>query len=341
MMHAIAITGPTASGKTALGIALARELDGEIISCDSMQIYREMTVGTAKATDEERAMTTHHLIDFLSPNESYSADNYRVDALLAVEDITSRGKLPIFVGGTGLYIDTVARGATDGVPPSDPARRERILESVGGDAHALWERLYEVDPESAEKTHENNVKRVLRALEIYDATGTPKSHFDALTKENTSPVRIAMITLDFHDRELLYRRIDKRVDLMLEAGLLDEARSLYERGYLREGTTAAQAIGYKELLSYLEGQATLDEALDALKLASRRYAKRQLTWFRRENAYRLYLDTEDGRMRDVADITRELFAVTREIIGNDFTLNFYEENDENQRTKKTSCRGRA
>ena len=150
-----------------------------------------------------------------------------------------------------------------------------------------------------------------------------------------------MITLDFHDRELLYRRIDKRVDLMLEAGLLDEARSLYERGYLREGTTAAQAIGYKELLSYLEGQATFDEALDALKLASRRYAKRQLTWFRRENAYRLYLDTEDGRMRDVADITRELFAVAREIIGNDFTLNFYEENDENQRTKKTSCRGRA
>lgn len=332
MMHAIAITGPTASGKTALGIALARELDGEIISCDSMQIYREMSVGTAKATDEERAMAPHHLIDFLSPNESYSADNYRADALLAVEDITSRGKLPIFVGGTGLYIDTVARGATDGVPPSDPARRERILESVGGDAHALWERLYEVDPESAEKTHENNVKRVLRALEIYDATGTPKSRFDALTKENTSPVRIAMITLDFHDRELLYRRIDKRVDLMLEAGLLDEARSLYEHGYLREGTTAAQAIGYKELLSYLEGQATLDEALDALKLASRRYAKRQLTWFRRENAYRLYLDTEDGRMRDVADITRELFAVAREIIGNDFTLNFYEENDENQRT---------
>ena len=332
MMHAIAITGPTASGKTALGIALARELDGEIISCDSMQIYREMSVGTAKATDEERAMAPHHLIDFLSPNESYSADNYRADALLAVEDITSRGKLPIFVGGTGLYIDTVARGATDGVPPSDPARRERILESVGGDAHALWQRLYEVDPESAEKTHENNVKRVLRALEIYDATGTPKSHFDALTKGNTSPVRIAMITLDFHDRELLYRRIDKRVDLMLEAGLLDEARSLYKRGYLREGTTAAQAIGYTELLSYLEGQATLEEALDALKLASRRYAKRQLTWFRRENAYRLYLDTEDGCMRDVADIARELFAVVREIIGNDFTLNFYEENDENQRT---------
>ena len=332
MMRAIAITGPTASGKTALGIALARELDGEIISCDSMQIYREMTVGTAKATDEERAMAPHHLIDFLSPNVSYSADNYRADALRVAKDITSRGRLPIFVGGTGLYIDTVARGSTDGVPPSDPERRERILASVGGDAHALWERLYEVDPESAEKTHENNVKRVLRALEIYDATGKPKSHFDALTKESVSPVRIAMITLDFHDRDLLYRRIDERVDLMLEAGLLDEAKGLYERGYLACGTTAAQAIGYKELLSYLEGQATLDEALDALKLASRRYAKRQLTWFRRENAYRLFLDTEDGRMRDMQDIQNELFAVARQIIGNDFVLNFCEENNENKRT---------
>ena len=330
MMQAFAITGPTASGKTALGIALARELGGEIISCDSMQIYREMTVGTAKATAEERAEAPHHLIDFLSPNESYSADNYRADALRAVEDITKRGKLPIFVGGTGLYLDTVARGCAEGVPPSDSCRRESILASVNGDAHALWERLYEVDPESAEKTHENNLKRVLRALEIYDATGKPKSYFDALTRESKSPVRIAMITLDFHDRELLYRRIDRRVDAMLEAGLLEEARSLYERGYLREGTTAAQAIGYKELLSYLERRTTLEVAVDELKLASRRYAKRQLTWFRREDAYRLYLDTEEGVMRDMRDILDELLAVARKIIESDFTLSFEEENNENK-----------
>ena len=306
-----------------------------------MQIYREMSIGTAKATDEERATAPHHLIDFLSPNESYSADNYRADALRVVEDITARGRLSIFVGGTGLYIDTVTRGATDGVPPSDPERRARILDSVGGDAHVLWERLYEVDPESAEKTHENNTKRVLRALEIYDATGKPKSYFDALTKESASPVRIAMITLDFHDRELLYRRIDERVDAMLEAGLLEEAKGLYEQGYLACGTTAAQAIGYKELLSYIEGETTLEAAVEELKLASRRYAKRQLTWFRRENAYRLYIDTEDGQMRDVKDITDELFAVARKIIGNDFTLNFNEENNENERTEKTSCGRRA
>ena len=322
MMHALAITGPTASGKTALGIALARELGGEIISCDSMQIYREMTIGTAKATDEERAAAPHHLIDFLPPNASYSADNYRADALRVAEDITSRGRLPIFVGGTGLYIDTVARGTADGVPPSDPERRERILASVDGNPHALWERLLAVDPESAEKTHENNLKRVLRALEIYDATGKPKSYFDALTKESVSPVRIAMITLDFHDRELLYRRIDGRVDAMLEAGLLEEARGLYERGYLAEDTTAAQAIGYKELIPYLEGRTSLSEAVEELKLASRRYAKRQLTWFRRENAYRLYLDTEDGKMRDLGEILDELFAIARKMIENDFKINF-------------------
>ena len=322
MMHALAITGPTASGKTALGIALARELGGEIISCDSMQIYREMTIGTAKATAEERAAAPHHLIDFLPPNASYSADNYRADALRVAEDIISRGRLPIFVGGTGLYIDTVARGTADGVPSSDPERRERILASVDGDPHALWERLLAVDPESAEKTHENNLKRVLRALEIYDATGKPKSYFDALTKESVSPVRIAMITLDFHDRELLYRRIDGRVDAMLEAGLLEEARGLYERGYLAEDTTAAQAIGYKELIPYLEGRTSLSEAVDELKLASRRYAKRQLTWFRRENAYRLYLDTEDGKMRDLGEILDELFAIARKMIENDFKINF-------------------
>ena len=322
MMHALAITGPTASGKTALGIALARELGGEIISCDSMQIYREMTIGTAKATSEERAAAPHHLIDFLPPNASYSADNYRADATRVVEEITSRGRIPIFVGGTGLYIDTVARGTAEGVPPSDPERRERILASVGGDAHALWERLLAVDPESAEKTHENNLKRVLRALEIYEVTGKPKSYFDELSRENASPLRVAMITLDFHDRELLYRRIDSRVDAMLEAGLLEEARGLRERGYLDEGTTAAQAIGYKELIPYLEGQTSLGEAVEKLKLASRRYAKRQLTWFRREEAYRLYLDTEDGKMREHSDLLDELFTVAGKIIENDFTTGF-------------------
>ena len=316
MIHALAITGPTASGKTALGIALAEALGGEIISCDSMQIYREMSIGTAKPTEDERARVPHHLVDFLSPADSYSADSYRADAMRVCEDIISRGQTPIFVGGTGLYIDTVARAAAPDVPPSDPAIRERILASVGGGADALWQRLSEVDPESAKKTHKNNSKRVLRALEIYEATGSPKSYFDAMTRAAEPPIRVSMITLDFHNRELLYSRIDSRVDLMLEAGLIDEARTLYERGYLAPDTTAAQAIGYKELIPYLEGSVSLDAAVEALKLASRRYAKRQLTWFRRAEAYRLYLDDEHGRMREVAEVIEELVTKAREMIKN-------------------------
>ena len=289
MIHAIAITGPTASGKTALGIALARELSGEIISCDSMQIYKEMSIGTAKPTETEREEVAHHLIDFLSPDISYSAENYRADAITVAKDIILRGRLPIFVGGTGLYIDTVARAAQE-APPSDPKLRERILISFEGDADRLWQRLYEVDPVSAEKTHKNNSKRVLRALEIYEMTGKPKSYFDDLSLRTEPPIRISIITLDFHNRDLLYRRIDERVDKMLAEGLIEETRSLYERGYLAPDKTAAQAIGYKELVGYIEGKTSLDIAVGELKLASRRYAKRQLTWFRRENAYRLYLD---------------------------------------------------
>ena len=313
MMHAVAITGPTASGKTALGIALARELSGEIISCDSMQIYKEMSIGTAKPTEEERAAVAHHLIDFLSPDISYSADNYRADAITAAEEITSRGRLPIFVGGTGLYIDTVARAAQE-VPPSDSELCEKIFASVDGDADKLWQRLYEVDPISAEKIHKNNSKRVLRALEIYESTGKPKSYFDELSLRCEPPIHISMITLDFYNRELLYRRIDERVDKMLADGLLEETRSLYEQGYLAPDKTAAQAIGYKELVGYIDGKMSLDMAIDELKLASRRYAKRQLTWFRHEKAYHLYLDTEDGVMRESSDVCSELFAVVKKLI---------------------------
>ena len=313
MTRALALTGPTASGKTALGIALARELSGEIISCDSMQIYREMSIGTAKPTEAERAAVPHHMIDFLSPDVSYSADSYRAHATRVAEEIASRGRIPIFVGGTGLYIDTVARAAQE-APPSDPALRESILASVEGDADRLWQRLFEVDPVSAEKTHKNNSKRVLRALEIYEATGKPKSYFDELSQKAEPPVRISMITLDFHNRDLLYRRIDERVDAMLAEGLLEETRMLYDKGYLASDKTAAQAIGYKELLGYIGGRATLCEAIDELKLASRRYAKRQLTWFRRESAYRLYLDTEEGVMRERSCVCAELFDAARKML---------------------------
>ena len=311
MIFSLAITGPTASGKTALSLGLAERLGAEIISCDSMQIYKGMDIGTAKATEEEREIVPHHLIDFLSPLESYSAENYRNDAIDAAKDIASRGKLPLFVGGTGLYIDSVKRGATLISPESDPEYREGILSSLKNsrDIHALWERLRAVDPESAEKIHENNVKRVIRALEIYDKTGKTKSQLDRESLEIRGDVFVGMITIDFLDRENLYNRVDLRVDMMMEEGLLSEVESLYRAGLL-SGVTASQAIGYKELVEYIEGRCTLAEAVDNLKLASRRYAKRQLTWFRHEKDARIiYADLPDGSMKKAEDMLSEAVAV--------------------------------
>lgn len=315
MIFSLAITGPTASGKTALSLALSEALCAEIISCDSMQIYRGMDIGTAKATDAERAIAPHHLIDFLSPTENYSVESYRTAAIDCAREITGRGKLPLFVGGTGLYIDSVARPAPQSAPESDPAYRERILSSIKDDADitALWERLLAVDPESAEKIHKNNVKRVIRALEIYDSTGIPKSRLDRESLEADSEVFVGMITIDFHNRDLLYERVDKRVDIMMADGLLDEVRGLYGAGLL-SGGTASQAIGYKELVEYLEGKVTLDEAVEKIKLSSRRYAKRQLTWFRHERDARIiYADSEDGGLRSAEDMIREALAVAEEL----------------------------
>ncbi len=318
-MPALAITGPTASGKTALSIGVARAIGAEIISCDSMQIYRGMDIGTAKATPEEQAGIRHHMIDLLSPRESYSAEAYRRDALDCARDITSRGKLPLFVGGTGLYIDTVIRGISDKAPESSPEYREKLLAKANeeGGADRLWHRLCEVDPESAEKIHKNNIKRVIRALEIYDATGIPKSALDRETREGGTDIDVAMITLDFHNRDNLYRRVDTRVDEMLRAGLLDEVRALYAADMLPESSTASQAIGYKEFLLYLRGECELDSAVELLKLSSRRYAKRQLTWFRHEtDAVRIFVDREDGTPKDAEELMCEVIAAAKNLIQN-------------------------
>ncbi len=317
MMYALAITGPTASGKTALSLSVAERLSCEIISCDSMQIYRGMDIGTAKATAEERARVPHHLIDVISPSENYSVESYRADAMRAARDITERGRLPLFVGGTGLYIDALMRADSSGVPESDPAFIERILasQSEPGSARELWERLYAVDPESAEKIHENNRKRVLRALEIYERTGKPKSLFDKESREAAPDINIGMITIDFHLRENLYKRVDSRVDLMLSEGLLAEAEGLYRAGLLGADTTAGQAIGYKELVSHIRGESSLEDAAEAIKLASRRYAKRQLTWFRHEeHAVRLYADTESGELRSAEELTEEACRAAADLI---------------------------
>ena len=317
MSFALAITGPTASGKTALSLALAEHLNCEIISIDSMQIYRYMDIGTAKATAEERARAPHHMIDFLDPAESYSAEDYRADAMVAFRDIESRGKMPLFVGGTGLYMDTVMRGTELASPPSSEELKARLMSMAETEEQRemLWQRLMEVDPASAEKTHKNNVRRVVRALEIYELTGKTKTYFDELTRAAKPEVDVGMITLDFHNRDNLYSRVDLRVDQMIKEGLLDEVKSLYEGKILLKGTTAAQAIGYKEIISYLDGECTFAEAVELLKLSSRRYAKRQLTWFRHnEGAKRLYIDREDGKMKDREELISELYALADELI---------------------------
>ncbi len=311
MIAALALTGPTASGKTALSIELARAVGCEIISCDSMQIYKGMDIGTAKATEMEQAAVPHHLIDIISPLDSYSTEAYRVDAIAAAADISSRGLLPLFVGGTGLYIDSLMRAPMSQVPKSALEKRpDASAPSVTEEERdALWQRLFEVDPESAEAIHKNNVRRVMRALEIYDMTGKPKSYFDRLSRAESADIKVGMITLDIHNRQTLYDRVDARVDSMMAEGLLAEVRRLYLSGMLLDGTTAAQAIGYKEIIKHLKGECTLDEAIELIKLSSRRYAKRQLTWFRHEkDAYRLFLDTDDGKMRDVEALLSEALA---------------------------------
>lgn len=314
MIKCPAITGPTASGKTALSISLAERLGCEIISCDSMQIYKGMDIGTAKATEQEQRRVAHYMIDFLSPCENYSAQSYRTDAVECARKIAERGKIPLFVGGTGLYLDALMRPGIEDVPESSAEYHKQILSTIRTeeDKDALWNRLFDIDRVSAEKTHKNNLRRVIRALEIYDRTGKPKSYFDELSKMRPSDVDIKMITLDFHNRDTLYERIDKRVDFMMECGLLSEVRELYERGLLTEQTTASQAIGYKELILYLRGEVSIEEAVENIKLSSRRYAKRQLTWFRNKGGgERVYLDSEKGELRPFDSVLSEIEQIAK------------------------------
>ena len=313
LYRAMAITGPTASGKTALSLAVAKHFDAEILSCDSMQIYRGMDVGTAKATAAERALVPHHLIDIVDPGEDFSASRFKDEAMRAADEITRREKGLLFVGGTGLYLDTLCAYDLPEIPASDETHVKRIADRFSRDGEidrdALWAHLYEIDPLSAEKTHKNNVRRVLRAIEIFEISSKPKSELDRLSRERTGPFEIVELTLDAHNRELLYRRIDMRVDIMLEDGLLEETQRLCADGLFANSSTAAQAIGYKEMLDYLDGRATLAESVENLKRASRRYAKRQLTWFRsHENAHVLYIDDENGVLRTKDSITAEAIA---------------------------------
>lgn len=312
----LAVVGATASGKTALSIALARALGGEVISYDSMQVYRGMDIGTATPTAEELAAVPHHLINIKEPWEPYSCADFVALAREKVGELTARGVLPVLCGGTGLYLDGLLRGgAYESVPPGDPTIRQTLTEDAARDgANALWERLRAVDPESAAAIHPNNVKRVVRALEIYLCCGKTKSQLDRESRPGALCYDALVVGLQYTNREILYERIDRRVDLMMQDGLLDEVRALWEGGLFDRCPTAAQAIGYKELLGYLRGEATLEQAVTSLKLATRHYAKRQMTWFRGQPYVRWIAADDESGMRDVADVIADALALWREVM---------------------------
>ena len=278
----VVITGPTASGKTALGVALARRLGGEVVSAASRQISRGMDLGTAKPTPEEMQGVPHHMIDIADPAENYSVSRYAKEAAACVDDILARGKLPVVVGGTGLYIDSLIAGRTFADGTADTALRQELNErydEIGGEG--LLGELRKVDPERAAKLHPADKKRIVRAMEVYILTGRTITQHDAETRAVPPRYDAAKIALDFAVRQDLYDRIDRRVDIMVQQGLFDEVRALLAAGVPAD-CTAMQAIGYKEAVAAVQGKAAPQDAVAAIQLASRRYAKRQLTWLRRD-----------------------------------------------------------
>ncbi len=282
----IVITGPTATGKTALGAALGHALGGEVISADSMQIYRGMDIGTAKPTAAEMDGVPHHMIDVADPAETWSAARWAEMADAAVQDILARGKQPIVVGGTGLYIDSLLTGREYGAAPGDSGVREALAaeyDALGGEA--FREKLRSVDPERAEKLSPADKKRLVRAMEVYALTGETITAHDERTRALPPRYESIRFALTWNDRERLYRRIRQRVDDMVDAGLFREVEALLSAG-LRRDITAMQAIGYKETAAALRGECSREEAVEAVKRESCRYAKRQLTWLRRDAALR-------------------------------------------------------
>ena len=282
----VCVVGPTASGKTALGVWLAKHYNGEVVSCDSMQIYRRMDIGTAKPTREEMDGVPHHMIGVADPEEDYSAERYRREAVPVVDDILARGKLPIIVGGTGLYLDALLNGHDFAVKST--GWREKLQKKYDEEGiQPLWEALTEIDPESATRLHPMDTKRVIRALEVWYETGETISAHNAATRLLPPRYTALKLGLNYENRADLYARIDARVEEMAASGLADEVRALLESG-VSSGCTAMQAIGYKELCAAVEDGGDLTAALDEVKLRSRQYAKRQLTWFRRDRTTQWY-----------------------------------------------------
>lgn len=274
----IAVVGPTASGKTALAIALAKELGGEIVSADSMQIYRGMDIATAKPTPEEMAEVPHHLIGFWPPEKPFSVAQYAILAREKIDDILRRGRVPVLCGGTGLYIKAIVDHIQyEEETGEDAALRERLRRQAQDEGNlAVWRQLQAMDPQTAERIHPNNLGRVIRAIEVMQVSGRSIREQEERSRQAPCPYHVIQIGLRYRNRENLYERIGRRVDSMAEAGLPEEARAVRQQGLT---ATAAQAIGYKELYDWMDGTLPLEEALENLKRSTRRYAKRQLTWF--------------------------------------------------------------
>lgn len=280
----VVVCGPTASGKTKLAVDIAKKFNGEIISADSMQIYKKLDIASAKPTEEEKEGVPHHLMDFLEPDTAYSVADYVIEARRLIADISARGKLPVICGGTGLYINSIVDNIEFDDTGSDPGYREELKAVAREKGNgAVLSMLREIDPESAERLHENNLSRVIRALEVYHLSGKTMTEIQAESRKNPSPYEPCMLMIDW-DREVLYDRINRRVDIMLQMGLLEEAREFFTHD---DYVTASQAIGYKELKPYFDGEKELSECIEHLKQETRKYAKRQLTWFRKDSRINL------------------------------------------------------
>lgn len=299
----IVVAGPTASGKTALAVEIAERINGEVISADSVQIYKYLDIGSAKPTREEKRGIPHYMIDCVDPSDDFSVADYTRAAHGYAGDIYSRGKIPVLAGGTGLYISSVVNDVDFGEEQTDGALREelwKIARERG--TEYMHNMLREVDEEAASNIHPNNVVRVVRAVEFYKKTGVPISVHQAKTREKESRYLPCMLAIE-HNRDMLYDRINRRVDIMLENGLLDEVRSLTERGY-RKTLNSMKGIGYKEVMDYLRGFMTYAELTEAVKRESRRYAKRQLTWFKKDKRI-IWINYSDKLVEDAMAIVTE------------------------------------
>lgn len=305
MNNIICVVGPTASGKTALAVELAKEYNGEVISCDSMQIYKRMDIGTAKPTKEEMQGIPHHMLDVAEPWEDFSVSRYCEMADPILQDVLARGKTAIIAGGTGLYIDSLMRGNAFAPFPSTGVREKLEAEADEIGMEAMLARLSEIDPEAASRLHLSDRKRIIRALEVYYETGETITAHNLRTQQIPDKYSPLWIGLDFAERSRLYSRIDRRVGLMLEAGLIDEIKTLLASG-IPEKCTAMQAIGYKEFVSALNGQCSIQEAADQVRQSSRRYAKRQLTWFRRNPKMHWLIRQSDADAGEILEQARQL-----------------------------------